>query len=732
MRFALPAAGLFLAGTLLAACDGTSDRITVPPTPPPPPPDLSDLDLASAERCDHLVPEYCLFPFPNNHFTQTDAATETGLRIHLQPESMPAAQPVSIPPSQLAPAGVQTTEPTPIDPTEWNRNDGYSPGSMMLARVPGLDLEQTGAVRITDIARALDADAPILVIDAESGERQLIWAELDANTDDDDARALIIRPARNLVEGRRYIVALRDLRDAEGELIPATELFRAYRDDVDTEIEVFEQRRPAMNDLLARLDDHGVDRESLYLAWDFTVASQRNITERLLHVRDEAFASLGGGAPAFTVTQSGLAIEGSPRAGLSRGITGTFEVPNFLNEAGGPPGASFNYSDGSDPDALPSRFNGDGTMSARFRCQVPVTAVADFDDADAEVTPARAALYGHGLFGEGPAGETRGGAVRDMQTEHNIMFCATDWIGMSTQDFIAGIVHNLLADLGQLPRQLDRSQQGLVNAMFLAELLRHPDGFASHPAFRHGEDDVLVFVPDEVEYMGNSQGGILGGALVATAPNIDRGVLGVPGANYSLLLQRYGPFPERFGFIFYEAYPQPLDQQMGFALMQMLWDRAENNGYLSHLAGRHLPNTPTEKAVLLHVALGDHQVTHWSAEIMARTIGAAVHEPTVSLGEHPDSNPYFDIPLISYPHQGSALMVWDSGDFDIKAGRGTPFPPTNNTGPTAGDDPHSSPRNTVAARQQASDFMMPEVNVTDVCGDSPCFSDDYTGLSRSD
>jgi len=167
-----------------------------------------------------------------------------------------------------------------------------------------------------------------------------------------------------------------------------------------------------------------------------------------------------------------------------------------------------------------------------------------------------------------------------------------------------------------------------------------------------------------------------------------------------------------------------------FALMQMLWDRAENNGYLSHLAGRYLPNTPIEKSVLLHVALGDYQVTHWSAEIMARTIGAAIHEPTVRLGRTTDDNPYVAIPVIErYPHRGHALMIWDSGNVDSATGRGNPLPPVNNTGPdvSIGNDPHESPRSTVAARLQKSEFLKTEGAVINVCGDGPCLSDDHTG-----
>lgn len=702
MKTRLPLAAAVLSALALAGCDGKTERIVTPPATPPAWLDLSHLDPSLADRCDLTLAEYCLFPFPNNHFTRPDPDSQTGLRVDLHPDSMPVSA-----------AGKA------IDPSEWNRNDGFSPGSVLLARVPDLDLAATGAVRITDIARSRDADAPILLIDADSGERQLIWAELDAQAGSDAERSLMVRVARNLIEGRRYIAVLRNLKNAAGEPLDPEPLFRAYRENVDTGIAEFEARRPAMEALFADLARHGIDRDDIYLAWDFTVASQANLTGRLLHIRDQAFSLLGGGAPSFTAT-----IDDPPAApAFSRTISGSFEVPNFLDSADGGPGSRFHY-DSDAADALPAQLTPGATLTARYRCQISPSTVSDFGDPNAVTTPARAALYGHGLFGEGPGGEFRGGAVQAMQSEHNVMFCATDWIGMSNAD-AASIVPLLLQDLSLMPAMPDRTQQGFVNAMFLAELINHPDGFASHPAFR-GPDGELVFVPGDVAYDGNSQGGILGGALVATAPNIHRGVLGVPGANYSLLLQRYAPFASRFGAAYYPSYPDARDQQLGFALMQMLWDRGENNGYLSHLAGRHLPGTSPDKAVLLHVALGDHQVTQWSAEILARSIGAAIHEPTVSLGEHPDDNPYVDIPLISYPHDGHAIMVWDSGDYDPALGKGTPLPPTDNIGPTVGDDPHESPRNTVAARRQKAAFMWQGGQVIDVCGNDICKSFDYT------
>ena len=124
------------------------------------------------------------------------------------------------------------------------------------------------------------------------------WAELDANATSDARRALIIRPARNLDDGQRYIVALRDMRDGAGAVIHPAAAFAAFLHGdgeaiANTTWTVSSPRSPGT----------GVERDELYLAWDFTVASTRNLSQRMLHIRDDAFASLAGAAPHFTVTQ---------------------------------------------------------------------------------------------------------------------------------------------------------------------------------------------------------------------------------------------------------------------------------------------------------------------------------------------------------------------------------------------------------------------------------------------
>jgi len=641
-----------------------------------------EVDVATADRCDVLATAKCLMPFPNDFFTVADDTTPTGRRVHFDPASMTANV-----------NGVR------VDPTEWNRNDGFSPGAMIVTFVPGLDLVQSGAAPITDMGASLQWDQPIVLIDTTTGERWPIFSELDSQADPPDQRALIIRPAKNLIEGHRYVVALRDLRDGTGAPIAAERGFRLYRDRIPTFTPAIESRRPKLERVFGELDRAGIDRRDLVLAWDFTVASEQSLSGRMLHIRDDAFASLAGGVPGFTVTQ----VEENVDDRIFRRVTGTFTIPSYLT-GDGSPGNRFAYAPGAGPDALPVR-NGD--LSAGFICNIPRSATADGAD---PVTPARGGVYGHGLLGNNT--EVNAGNVRTMSDEHNFVFCATKWAGFSVDDI--GVAVETLQDVSNMPKVADRTQQGFLNFLFLARLIKDPRGFASDPAFQAGSANTPV-LDGTVFYDGNSQGGILGGAVTAVSTEWTRAVLGVPGMNYSTLLQRSSDFPA-YQAILNPSYPDELDRIIGFPLLQMLWDRSEANGYAAHMTDDPYPGTPPHQ-VLMHVAFGDHQVANVTADIEARTIGAKLLRPGLAAGRSPDVEPFWGIRSIpALPWKGSAIVYWDSG---------TPAPPLGNVPPSEpdfGEDPHSRPRATPAAQLQKSEFLKTDGAVVDTCSGVPCLA----------
>lgn len=634
-----------------------------------------DLTVGDAERCDALDRRHCLLPFPSDFFTRPDDGTDTRLRVALPTEEMPANR-----------DGIRP------DATEWNRNDGFSPGSQIMTYVSDVDLSGSGAAPITDMARSLEANAPIVLLNAETGERIPHWAELDSNVENNANRMLFIRPVVNLEEGQRYIVALRNFVNGSGEGISASDEFRAYRDRLASSVPAIEARRNQMEEIFSALSDAGIARDDLMLAWDFTVASERNLSERLLRMRDDAFSRLGDDAPAFTVGEVEVDLDDR----VARRISGTFEVPLYMDDDG-VSGARLAYGD----DDLPRHT---GSYTAAFRCIVPHASLAG---PDGTAVPARPSVYGHGLLGS--EREVSAGNVRSMANEHNFVFCATKWIGMSEEDI--GNAVGILSEFGNFPTLADRCQQGILNTLFLGRLMIHEDGLGSHEAFQ-GSDGASVIDASELFYDGNSQGGIMGGAATAVAIDWTRAVLGVTGMNYSILLQRSVDF-DTYNAIYEPSYPDEMERSLLLVIAQMLWDRAEANGYAHHMTDDPLPGTPAHE-VLLHVAFGDHQVAQETAAIEARTIGAKIHRPAVAAGRLPDVTPFWGIdPIPNDPYEASALIIWDSG---------SPAPPIENVPPREGQDPHEHPRAEEQARVQKSEFLRTGGAVVNVCGDAPCMA----------
>jgi hypothetical protein len=196
--------------------------------------------------------------------------------------------------------------------------------------------------------------------------------------------------------------------------------------------------------------------------------------------------------------------------------------------------------------------------------------------------------------------------------------------------------------------------------------------------------EISIVDPTEAYYYGNSQGGILGNAYFALSPHFERGVFGVSGAPYAVLLPRSVDF-EQYFMIFKTMYPDFMDISLWMGLMQTLWDPSEPTAYLDAIFQNPLPNTP-EKQVIIQVAMGDTQVATLGAHIQARGIGAKLLEPA--------AREIWGLETMQSGEVGSALVEWDYG-LDV------PFESI----PPAGEDPHSRPRKDVAGQDQLHHFF---------------------------
>src|SRR5579875_2599013 len=283
-----------------------------------------------AADCQPFGKTPCLLPFPNNLWTVRDRSTATGLRLNLPVRAMPV-----------------NVHGQRIGVAQYDRNDGFSPGSAMIVHVANLDLARTGAVGLLNLKAAYAKKQPIVVIDEKTGRRQLVYAEMDANAPTAQTRNLMILPAKALTDGHTYVVALRNLRNARGRIIKAPAWFEKLRDN-RTLPKGERSQRARYARIFASLGKAGIARGNLYEAWDFTVASETNLTSRLLSIRNNAFAQLGdhnlgdgkvqGRAPAYSITSTSAL---SPQL---RDVQGTFQVPCYLVTCGATATTGFHYS----------------------------------------------------------------------------------------------------------------------------------------------------------------------------------------------------------------------------------------------------------------------------------------------------------------------------------------------------------------------------------------------------
>ena len=202
--------------------------------------------------------------------------------------------------------------------------------------------------------------------------------------------------------------------------------------------------------------------------------------------------------------------------------------------------------------------------------------------------------------------------------------------------------------------------------------------------------------------------------------------------NYSTLLTRSVDFDD-YAAILYPSYPTSR-RPLLLAMIQMMWDRGEPNGYANHMTSDPLPGTPAHH-VLIEMAYGDHQVSNVATEVEASTIGAPLRYPTLDPGRTPGFVDFFpDIPTLDLPADAngngcssgtsgrSATTAWADArhrpgpDHEHRARRLLRGRPARHRDPTPRPDP-----------AQIASFLDAERQITDPCGSNPCYAAGWAG-----
>lgn len=616
--------------------------------------------------CDPLDPAKCALPYPSSFYLES-ADTPTGQKVSYAADSLPMNRDF-----------VQVT------PDYWNEKDGFSTHGPFMTYFADLSLE--GVVGNRNIGDYALPDASVLVIDTTTGERVPAWAEIDMSAEDPAERLLMIWPAVQLDFGRTYVVGLRGLVTNAGTPVQPSEAFAALRDGTATDDYDIEFRRQHFEDVVfPALAADGVARSDLQLAWDFTTVSRKTSLGRMEFIRDDGLARVDAGV---TYAISNRVDHDCTTDGpIAREFIFKAQIPSYMVD---PAPNSMLTRDAS---GMPY-YNGD--MDAGYLVRIPCSVALD-------PKPSFVLSYGHGLLGGKDEAYTSW--LGHFADDNKMIVLAHDWIGMSTLDAPA-ITVAIVNDPARFAIVPERSHEGFLAAMAGLRIVDRQlvnDDAVKFP----NADGVLVSVidPDNHGYYGISQGGIMGGALVAMSPDLDRGVLGVPGAPYSMLLHRSRDFEEFFR-IFKEKFTDHRDVTMMIGMYEAIWEPAEAGGWMHDMS--EAPEAGYEgKRVLLQPAIGDAQVTTLAGQMMARMYGAKSIIPA--------ARPIWGVDEVAPPYEGNAITEFAYSDAPEAESEPIINVPTLDV-----PDPHECPRREAAGQVQVNTFLTTGV-VTQPC-DGVCGS----------
>jgi hypothetical protein len=463
-----------------------------------------------------------MLPFPNDFWR---IKTENGYRLNFQQDTFPFDD-----------------HGLGIDPVrgKWNELHGFPLMPAITTYFPGLDdTSLASCARWWNIELSTTTDSPTLLLDTVTNLPVPHYVELDHSSNISDTtgkHAFMIWPTTALEFNRRYIVSIKSLTTSHGKKVLPSQTYLelcsgSHTSDPSRQDHFTKNIFP----LLSSSSCH-----DLLQVWDFTTNDQDDIQSRLVSVRDDVRQRLGTGGPKYQIHT----IEENPSELIGKRIVGLFEMPTYLNTHLPEKNARLVLDDLTNLPIYQSQ------QWYAFEVIVP-SALVD--------TPSSAGIlqYGHGLFGSYREIEYGSSSyMYEFANKYGYLLCASTWLGLSEQDIgaLAGILLQDLTDFLYVP---DRTVQGVVNALGLMMMLK--GDFAHDPVMKTKTTNESIVNITKTAYMGNSEGGILGAVYMAISQDVHRGMLGVPGGPYGLLLPRSLDFGIEFAALKFR-YSDPVDR----------------------------------------------------------------------------------------------------------------------------------------------------------------------------
>ncbi len=645
----------------------TDEPDTGPVTGPPDP-------LPPSTECDGLIPWVCAMPWPSNNFLVEDETRETGYEVRFGAESLPS-----------------NAQGVHMRPERFRHFDGYPLSTSAVLLLPYVDISELPTEYNTTESLLPDAAISFFKVrENDTLERIPYWVEEDLLEPDPGRRSMYIRPAVILEPNTDYIVALRGMVDTDGEAIRVPDTFARLRDNDTSGDPILERRQARFDRMFALLEDAGIDRDDLTIAWDFRTASETMIQEHRQTVRSRGLSAVSSNGPEliiddvreFSAEDDGSGLPVDPDIWFV--IEGHFFAPNYLVdfEAGEHIGRLLNFDESGE-------IQQNGFRESEFTIVVPQSARTGLVH--------QLLQFGHDGFNNHR--EVAEPYVTRIANKHRYIVFASSLLGYTDYD-LNGLVRVVLFDLNHFWWIGDPLNQALLEFELLARSMVHRTADI--------QDALPTTIPLAVDrtqilYYGLSTGGTWGVSYAALNPNVRRAHMLSPGFGWPNTIERsftFGQFLQNL----LTSYPNRYDHAVGVQVVGMVWDATAPENYLRQLSIAP-PEGADETRLQIIATKGNRSTPTVGIETVTRS----------NLGISLASTYSRAVPgaaVVDLPHEGSAVILYDYGNA---------WPPSGNVPPPDDglEDPDILPLDAQRHDDQLHNFFQTGV-ITDLCGGQPC------------
>jgi acetyl esterase/lipase len=459
------------------------------------------------------------------------------------------------------------------------------------------------------IPYSVTAQSVTFLIDVD--EMKLVHHSAEVDYLDPKRPLILLFPAEPLKHGTHYAVAVVRAKDENGRNLPRTRGMDSMLKGTNSEsrTRVVQKVIPAL-ERAAPWYSFAKEPESLQLLFDFMTVSEESQLGPIRAARDIALETVQAWDWKEHVEVVAVINHECDASGddslVARTVHLNLDVPWFLRQQ-----SRYAFLDDKKVQRTHPVTIGKAKAMVQIPCSVMNAAVGKAGK------KLRAVMeYGHGLFYH--RGEMTDRFLQKMANDNGYVLMAMDWRGMSAFD-LPVVIKTLVGSPQMFQAVRDNLIQGFANKMCMQHFSQN--GMLELDAFRFGSRSLptLNHSPPTSIYYGISQGGILGAgylSVIGRTKLVERGILGVPGTPFALVLSRSLDFAGYDRLLLLNFYNNRHVRIM-LTLVQMAWDSTEASGQLARPVSEILPR------ILLQAGLGDPVVPTIAAETLARAMRAS-------------------------------------------------------------------------------------------------------------